>query len=106
MAKIFAIIMVCFGCLITTNVLAEYDEDVAALNKGMPKQVKMFNKRQIECNHWAGEEPYDKARAEEISATVQKLKCSALENEEKKLLKKYKSRSDVINSIHKAKEFY
>lgn len=106
MLKAFAITIVCFGCLITTNVQAEYDEDVAAVNKGMPKQVKLFNKRQIECNHWAGEEPYDKARAEEISAAVRKLKCSALENEEKKLLKKYKSRSDVSNSIHKAKEFY
>jgi len=98
--------MVWFGCLIPPNAQADYDEDMAVVNKGMPKQVKLFNKRQIECNHWAGEEPYDKPRAEEINAAVQKLKCDALENDEKKLLKKYKSRPDVVNSIHKAKEFY
>jgi hypothetical protein len=44
-----------------TNVYAGYDEDVAAINMGMPKSVQQFNKRQIECNHWGGEEPYEGA---------------------------------------------
>lgn len=97
--------MICFGYLIVHKVQAGYDEDVAAINKGVPKQVKLFNKRQIDCNHWAGEEPYDKERAKEINAAITKLRCDALDRDEKRLRKKYKTRPNVINSINKAKEF-
>lgn len=97
--------MICFGYLIAPKVRAGYDEDVAAINKSVPKQVKLFNKRQIECNHWAGEEPYDKERSKEINSAITKLRCDALGRDEKRLRKKYKVRPDVIDSINKAKEF-
>ncbi len=91
--------------LAATSVYAGYDEDVAAINKGMPKPVQQFNERQIECNHWTGEEPYDKARLKEINAATTKLKCNDLDKDEMILLKKYKSRADIVQSINKAKEF-
>lgn len=99
--RIFVFLM----SLFISSVYAGYDEDVALINKGMPKQVKLFNKRQIECNHWAGEEPYDKARAKEIATAAEKLKCDILEKDEKKLISKYKSRPSIIESINKAKTF-
>jgi hypothetical protein len=105
MFKTIAALIGCVFIFATTNVYAGYNEDVAVINKGMPKSVKQFNRRQIECNHWGGEEPYDKARLKQINAAVAKLKCDALEKDEKKLLKKYKSQPDVIDSINKAKEF-
>ena len=89
--------------MLVTSVYAGYDEDMAVINKGMPTPVKQFNKRQIECNHWAGEEPYDSERAAEINAAIIKLRCGMLENEEKLLLKKYKARPDISQSIKKAK---
>jgi hypothetical protein len=92
-------------CLYISSVYAGYDEDVAVINKGMPKQVKLFNKRQIECNHWPGEEPYDKERTKEINAAITKLRCDFLERDEKRLRVKYKARPNVIDSINKAKEF-
>jgi hypothetical protein len=104
MKTIFAFI-VCISILAATNVYAGYDEDIAAINKDMPKPVQQFNNRQIECNHWAGEEPYDKERLEEINAATKKLNCNNLKKDELKLLKKYKSRPDVAQSIKKAKEF-
>jgi hypothetical protein len=105
MFKAVVALIVCVCAFAISNVDAGYDEDVEVINKGMPKLVKQFNKRQIECNHWAGEEPYDKARALEITAAVKKLKCEALEVDEKNLLMKYKSRPDVSKSIKKAKDF-
>lgn len=99
--RVFAILM----SLFISSVYAGYDEDVAAVNKGMPKQVKLFNKRQIECNHWAGEEPYNKERVKEINAAIRKQRCDGLEKDEKRLLEKYKTRPNVIDSINKAKEF-
>ncbi len=105
MFKSFVILVTCGYIFATTNLYAGYNEDLVAINKGVPKSVQQFNKRQIECNHWGGEEPYDKARSLEITAAVKKLKCDALENDEKKLLKKYKSKPNIIDSIYKAKAF-
>ncbi|MBC7755313.1 MAG: hypothetical protein H7Z20_01475 [Bdellovibrio sp.] len=105
MFKIISAIIFFVISLAVTNVYASYDEEVAIINQGMPKSVKLFNRRQIECNHWGGEEPYDKARGLEIAAAAKKLKCDALESDEKKLLKKYKSKPSVIDSINKAKAF-
>ncbi len=99
------IILVIFCLLFSRLAFADYDSDIADINKGMPKSVQQFNQRQIECNHWGSEEPYDKARSVEIAAAVKKLKCDALENDEKKLLKKYKSKPNIIDSINKAKAF-
>lgn len=99
--------LVMYVCIFATGIVyAGYDEDVAAINKGMPKSIQQFNKRQIECNHWAGEEPYDKARAKEIATAFEKLKCDTLEKDEIKLIRKYKSRPSIIESINKAKTFF
>ena len=94
-------------CLLMSGIAqADYDSDVATMKKDMPSKVKKFIDRQIECNHWGGEEPYDKARAQEIKAATDKLKCNDLEKDEKLLKKIYKSKASVISSINKAKEFY
>ena len=106
MIKVAVTVIVCLTIYFASNVYAGYDEDVVTVNKGMPKQVQQFNKRQIECNHWAGEEPYDKERIKEITTAIAHLKCKTLVIDEKKLLKKYQSRLDVIESINKAKEFF
>ncbi len=87
MMKTIEALVVCAFIFATTNVYAGYDVDVAAINKGMPKSVQQLNKRQIECNYWGGEEPYDKAWLRQINAAVAKLKCDTLEKDEKKLLK-------------------
>jgi hypothetical protein len=105
MFKVIAALIGCVFIFATTNVYAGYNEDFAAINKGMPNSVQQFNRRQIECNHWAGEEPYDKARLKQINTAVAILKCDALEKDERKLLKKYKSKPSIIDSINKAKEF-
>ena len=96
-------IVVNASVLFITSVYADYDEDMAVINKGLPKSIKQFNKRQFDCSHWAGEEPYDSKRAAEINAAIIKLRCGMLENEEKLLLKKYKARPDISQSIKKAK---
>lgn len=103
--KTIVILIVSVCIFAVSNVYAGYNEDITVINKGMPKSVKLFNERQIECNHWGGEEPYDKARLKEIIAATTKLRCNALEKEEKILLKKYKARPDVSDSIKKAKDF-
>ncbi len=97
-----------FGFLILFSGFAnaDYKTDLAMLKKGMPATVKSFIDRQIGCNHWIGEEPYDKDRAKEIADAVEKLKCNALEKDESRLKTAYKLRPSVIKAINKAKAFY
>lgn len=59
----------------TNNAYANdfYDApQVKALAKGMPEDIAFFIARTAECNHWAGEEPYDKDRANYIRNAVEK----------------------------------
>ena len=52
---------------------------VKALAKGMPEDIAFFIARTAECNHWAGEEPYDKDRANYIRNAVEKAGCERFE---------------------------
>lgn len=92
--------------VVAANTYAGYEEDVVAIQKNMPTPVKKVIERQIACNHWAGEEPYDAERAKEISVAVSQLKCDALEQDEAKFIKKYKSRPDVKSAINQAKAYF
>ena len=85
---------------------ADYDKEMAALRKDMPKSVIKFIDRQTECNHWGGEESYDEERLQEINAAADRLNCNDLAKDELKLKKRYKSKPNIIQRINKAKEFY
>jgi hypothetical protein len=52
-----------------------------------------YVERKEGCNHFGGEEPYDKARAEEIKKAVEKLKCSSLDSE----MISFKSNTRVVD---------
>ena len=52
---------------------------VKALAIGMPQDIAFFIARTAECNHWAGEEPYDKDRANYIRNAVEKAGCERFE---------------------------
>lgn len=67
-----------------------------------PKDVSDWLKRHEECQHWAGEEPYDKARAEEIAKAVQKIRCDRLEEEAEVLIKKYGEASSEGRALKEA----
>ena len=57
----------------------------------------------VECNHWAGEEPYNKERAEQIRKAVENARCDRLASEEQVLEFKYKGHKKVLDAIAKAK---
>jgi hypothetical protein len=78
-------------------------QDVKRLQEDVPPPVAKLMARIVECNHWAGEEPYDKQRAEEIRKAVQRLRCSRLDSDEKKLLGQYPGDKNVADAIAAAK---
>jgi hypothetical protein len=75
---------------------------VKKITNGQPKDVTEFIERLVECNHWAGEEPYDRERAEQIRKAVENARCDSLVSEEKVLQIKYKKIKKVLDAIRKA----
>lgn len=60
-----------------------------------PKEVADFIWRAKGCQHFAGEEPYDKERADFLNKTMDKLKCNELDAAERMLRKKYAGSPDA-----------
>jgi hypothetical protein len=72
----------------------------------IPRDVANHVQRRQMCNHWAGEEPYDKARAAEIAKAVEGLRCAALDGDEKKLRRRYRHYAPARAALDKARSDY
>ena len=68
----------------------------AATGAVLPSPVRAFVTRAEECRHWAGEEPYDDARAREIARAVRRLRCDALAREAVTLKRRHPRASAAI----------
>jgi hypothetical protein len=79
-----------------------YQDAIDAFTRGQPRAVAAFAVRRVECNHWAGEEPYDKERAAEIAKAVRRLRCEALEHEEGVLRHRYAKKPNVLKTLDAA----
>lgn len=87
-------------------VFADDSPEVKALKKDMPQDVAAVIERIAGCNHWGGEEPTNKARADEINKAVTKLQCDSIEQDQAKITKAYQNNYEVKSRIQKAKELF
>lgn len=55
---------------------------LASVTVPLPHDVEAFLDRRAQCEHWAGEDPYDGPRAREIESAVQRLRCDSLETDD------------------------
>jgi hypothetical protein len=78
-------------------------QDLDKLVATLPKDAAAVVNRRLECDHWAGEEPYDKARAREIARATIRNKCGSLERDEAAMLKRYANDPKVVKAVHDAK---
>jgi hypothetical protein len=98
---IAALLFTAFGLL--TPAFADEYEDLDKLIASLPKDAAAVLNRHLECFHFAGEEPYDKARAREIARATIKAKCESVDQDEAALLKRYANDPKVAKAIHNAK---
>jgi hypothetical protein len=70
----------------------------------LPDDVKRLIERRDECHHWAGEEPYDKARAKQINKAMENLKCDSIEREVTAMRRKYPADAAVESALASAEE--
>ncbi|WMW79612.1 hypothetical protein RF679_13250 [Undibacterium cyanobacteriorum] len=79
------------------------EDPLAALKKDQPKDVVIMIDRIVGCSHWAGEEPYDRERRDEILAAMKSLKCKRLDRDVAALEKRYAKQEKVIEVLKEAK---
>lgn len=72
---------------------------VTGQSAAYPADVAAFLDRRTQCTHWAGEDPYDKAREAEIIAAMTKLECERVEGVERKLRSRYHGVKTVIDAL-------
>ena len=66
---------------------------------GQPEEVAEFVERTVVCDHWAGEESYDKERAQQIRKAIKNARCGSLAYEEQVLKLKYKQNYTTLDAI-------
>lgn len=72
---------------------------LAAQQLSLPQDVDAFLARRAQCDHWAGEEPYDAPRASEIEAAVRMLRCDRLDADEAKIRLRYSGNEAVTKAL-------
>jgi hypothetical protein len=77
--------------------------EVKKIAQGQPKDVVALIERIATCNHWSSEEPYDKARAQEIAKAAKKASCARIDSDAQRLKKKYKTNKKVAEAIRQTK---
>src|SRR5262245_51768937 len=76
----------------------------AAAAAWTPPDIAAYAERRKGCNHFGGEEGYDKARRDQINRAVAQLNCNALDADEKALLRRYRSTPALLQQIRAAKD--
>ena len=75
-----------------------------ALREGMPPDVSEFIRRAVICNHWAGEEPYDDDRRDQINSAVKSMGCLELDADQKALRSQYANQGEVLKRISQSRK--
>jgi hypothetical protein len=70
----------------------------------LPGEVRQFVERRMECDHWTGEEAYDKARGREINRAIRELRCDRIERDDRRLMQRYSSSPKVLEALRIARE--
>lgn len=67
--------------------------------RAAPNEVRNFIERRESCNHWAGEEPYDKDRAGEIASAQRRLRCDKVANDGAALQRRFRKSPDIVELL-------
>jgi hypothetical protein len=89
--------------IVASPAVAEtYDEEMARLTAGMPKDVADYIPRLTGCIHWGGEYGGDETPAErvkQINDAMAELKCDTIEAEGKALDARYKNNAAIVQRL-------
>ncbi len=99
-------ILAAFLLLLPVAASAAPEDDLSAMTKMLPRDVRVFIARKSECNHWAGEDPYDAERAKQIERAVLRLKCETLDKDEAALTRRHAGDGRILKALALAGAVY
>ena len=70
--------------------------DLRARVESAPRDVEAFIVRRAMCNHFLGEEPYNKERAADLDRAIRELRCARLERDERGLRRTFRKHPAVL----------
>ena len=71
----------------------------------LPQDVRVLIDRRMQCDHWTGEEPYDRARRRQIDTAIRQLRCDTVEREEKRLERRYSNVPAVLKALTETRDW-
>jgi hypothetical protein len=83
-----------------------YDQEMARLAAGMPKDVADYIPRLAGCIHWGGEYSEDPVRAKQIADAMSELGCDTLDADEATLQARYKGNPAVKQRLDEVRGTY
>jgi hypothetical protein len=90
------------GAALAANIASggthQYQQQMASF-RGLPAEVLEFIDRRANCNHWSGEEPYDRERGLQIASAVKQLRCDDLSKDETALKSRYGHNQAVLKAL-------
>ncbi len=79
-------------------------EALRARVENAPRKVAKFIERRAGCNHFLGEEPYDRERAAELARAIRELRCGRIERDERRLARGYRGRPDILRLLKETED--
>ena len=64
-----------------------------------PREVALFIERRAGCNHFLGEERYDRHRRAQIEKALRELKCGRIARDERALRRTYRQEASVLQLL-------
>lgn len=61
-----------------------------------PAAVREFIERRAMCNHFMGEEGYDRQRRRDLARAIRELRCLSIDRDEAALLRSFAARADTV----------
>jgi hypothetical protein len=78
---------------------ASLQAEVRARVARSPRDIRLFIERRANCNHFLGEEPYDRERAAELNKAIRELRCATVDRDERRLCQVYRRKAAVLRLL-------
>lgn len=75
------------------------------LTEHQPRAVAAVIHRLVECNRWAGDEPYDLRAYRKARPAVRALRCDTVRQNERALRRRYAKNPDVLSALTEARSY-
>lgn len=81
------------------------DAQIELAIKRAPADVRAVIERRQGCNHWVGEEPYDKDRARQIDEAIRQLHCVRIDRDVATMRRRYKARPALVRLLDRTADW-